>query len=211
MEMLSQMLRQSSPLIDPAHKRPFLNYDFKYLEDEGLWNLQIRGSWSSHNLSQYKLASYHFLKQVLAEGKKEGDEKSKSSFMNQFILRNFKLVPVANMKWIVNDDLHNWQPTSTSIIPSHTGDPKVAKLGLWWLEHCLGNHKTCNESREDSWYPARLLDLTGHEPRLLISEIEKPDGPYATLSHCWGPDRFLRLEAENLESFRNKIPLTSLL
>jgi hypothetical protein len=223
MEMLGQMRRQGSPLIDPAHKRPFLNYSFNYLEDEGLWNLQIRGSWSSHSLSQYKLASYHFLKLVLSEGKKEGDEKSNSSFTNQFILRNFKLVSVTNVNRIVNDDLDNQQPNTTShlnaisdrfntsMVPPDTGDPRLAMIGLWWLENCLGNHKTCNESREDGWYPARLLDLTGHEPRLLISEIEKPDGPYATLSHCWGPDpKFLQLTADNLESFCSKVSFTSL-
>lgn len=219
MEMLGQMRRQGSPLVDPLHKAPFLNYSFNFQEDEGLWTLQIHGSWPPLNPYQRNLSSAHFLKAVLLEGKKEGDEMSNASLMNQYILESFKLVPAADMNGIVNDDLDGRQPNPTShlntvsdcvnnlMMSSDTGDPGLAKLGWWWLKNCLDNHKTCKENREDGWYPVRLLDLTG-EPRLLISEIDKLDGPYAALSHCSGPDQtFLQLTADNLDSFRIGIPL----
>jgi hypothetical protein len=77
-----------------------------------------------------------------------------------------------------------WMLFQTSMVPSDTGDPELAKLGRRWLKNCLDNHKTCDEDWEGGWYPACLLDLTGRELRLLISEIDKLDRPYATLSHC---------------------------
>src|SRR3982751_6932523 len=72
MEMLGQMRRQGSPPVDPLHKPPFLNYSFNFQEDEGLWILEIRGSWPPLNPYQRQLSSAHFLKAELLEGKKEG-------------------------------------------------------------------------------------------------------------------------------------------
>jgi hypothetical protein len=67
-----------------------------------------------------------------------------------------------------------------------TGDQEVTKRALWWLERCCETHATCDRDRDPSYYPLRLLDLSSDLTRLALSNIEKPSGAYATLSHMLG-------------------------
>ncbi|OCK75987.1 HET-domain-containing protein [Lepidopterella palustris CBS 459.81] len=91
-------------------------------------------------------------------------------------------------------------------IPPSTGDPAVSRLALSWFESCLEKHKNCGRGQDTSWTPLRLLDVSGEEPRLILTESEKPNGPYATMSHCWGPNpSFMRLTATNVEGMLNGI------
>ena len=88
-----------------------------------------------------------------------------------------------------------------------TGSAASFDLALHWLEDCLLNHSKCNGSRTTRWYPTRLLDVSGENIRLTKTSAEPPDGPYATLSHCWGNKRFLVLTAENIPQFEAGIPI----
>lgn len=100
---------------------------------------------------------------------------------------------------------------SDRIIPSNTGDPAVGKLALSWLKRCLNAHEKCDRNRDSKWFPPRLLDVTAQNPRLVITKIEPPKGPFATLSHCWGTNpTFLRLTGDRLEDMRVGIPLKDL-
>ena len=56
---------------------------------------------------------------------------------------------------------------------------------------------------ENRWFPTRLLYIgyRDSEIKLIVTEYNRPSGPYVTLSHCWGRARFLHLLEENMDSF----------
>ncbi|KAN0081115.1 hypothetical protein V8E54_004319 [Elaphomyces granulatus] len=96
-------------------------------------------------------------------------------------------------------------------IPQHTGDVDLCQgLIREWLDKCLKTHRICDRHRQAGWYPPRLIDLRNEQPRLILRE-EYPQGPYATLSHCWGPNpTFTTLATTNLEAMRRTILLADL-
>ncbi|KAF1823932.1 uncharacterized protein K489DRAFT_300759, partial [Dissoconium aciculare CBS 342.82] len=79
-----------------------------------------------------------------------------------------------------------------------------------WFEDCVQNHKECEPVSRD-WYPTRLLHLDNDYARLIICDEERPTGPYATLSHCWGKEPFKVLNKSTLAQFRNGIPIATFL
>lgn len=69
-----------------------------------------------------------------------------------------------------------------------------------WMQDCSENHDECQENASPRTYPTRLLELQGSTLRLILSANERPTGPYAALSYCWGPNpTFLRLSASNFQ------------
>lgn len=70
-------------------------------------------------------------------------------------------------------------------------------MALQWLSECRANvdgkHSDC-QTGDTSWYPTRLLDLSGVKEtgRVLLTVTELIDhsslkrSEYITLSHCWG-------------------------
>jgi hypothetical protein len=74
----------------------------------------------------------------------------------------------------------------------HVKEPKEASTASaqsWavatrWLNSCLENHANCRN--ENRWFPTRLLSIGNRnsEIKLIITENDRPDGPYVTLSHC---------------------------
>lgn len=71
-----------------------------------------------------------------------------------------------------------------------------------WMDLCLRDHKgtRCgkNAATQPSSYPSRLLELGPSSFRVLRTAVDRPRGPYATLSYCWGPNpAFLCLTAWN--------------
>nr|POE88142.1 hypothetical protein CFP56_11371 [Quercus suber] len=100
-----------------------------------------------------------------------------------------------------------------SDISESTGDPQVAKVAKRWLEQCLAGHEKCNHgttSRDRSWCPKRLLDISAVDgrPRLILTAHEKPSARYATLSHCWGTNHSIcTLTDLNTAQYQRSIPL----
>lgn len=80
-----------------------------------------------------------------------------------------------------------------------------------WVETCNNTHTSCMKRRKamaassSQFYPTRLLDIRGAAgTRIKIVETAKTpvQGPYASLSHCWGPKpQFERLLPENKEEY----------
>lgn len=72
-----------------------------------------------------------------------------------------------------------------------------------WMGLCLHDHdgNRCRKNAsgaQPSSYPSRLLELGPSSFRVLRTAVDKPRGPYTTLSYCWGPNpAFLRLTAWN--------------
>jgi hypothetical protein len=91
---------------------------------------------------------------------------------------------------------------------SSTASLKVAKR---WLSECNSTHAACRLSAlEEGWFPTRLLRLGVSETdtgnvRLIITANDRPDGPYATLSHCWGNKCYIQLSKSNLNHFLHDI------
>ncbi|KAF2135334.1 uncharacterized protein K452DRAFT_260816, partial [Aplosporella prunicola CBS 121167] len=79
------------------------------------------------------------------------------------------------------------------------------------FHRCLEMHQFCDTGRDQHYYPKRLLDLTGDRPRLILTEMDPPKGPYVTLSHCWGKDpNFLTLNTGNISTLQAGIPQAQL-
>jgi len=102
-------------------------------------------------------------------------------------------------------------PTS---LGSSTNSPGSFDQISRWMKTCLENHPKCKVKRADrDFLPTRLLDVgpfsnnTGDLVPSHIKVVEtasaKIQGPYATLSHCWGPTEkgFARLERANSQKF----------
>jgi hypothetical protein len=78
---------------------------------------------------------------------------------------------------------------------------------------CAARHRLCAIWLDSSFTPTRLLDTDEklhHSVRLVeLSRITHQRG-YATLSHCWGRSRAVKLTSANRESFLRGIPIDSL-
>ncbi|KAH4029378.1 hypothetical protein HBI55_121020 [Parastagonospora nodorum] len=76
-----------------------------------------------------------------------------------------------------------------------------------WIYNCNEHHENCMKASKTTWVPTRLLDLVfGDESsiRLVNAKEEGVQGPYVTLSHCWGPNpKFLTTTRE-----REKLHMT---
>ncbi|KAH8812187.1 heterokaryon incompatibility protein-domain-containing protein [Xylogone sp. PMI_703] len=91
-------------------------------------------------------------------------------------------------------------------IPRNSRDALgLAKL---WYDRCSASHVGCRLGQ--SSIPTRLIKLENDSIRLcLAAEIQ--DYPrYATLSHCWGTIKLLKLTRANWEWFREGLPLSML-
>ncbi|KAF5553601.1 heterokaryon incompatibility protein [Fusarium napiforme] len=67
----------------------------------------------------------------------------------------------------------------------------------------------CKSGVTGLWYPTRLLDL-GHlesisTPRLIETANNPPEGPYQTLSHCWGKKQLICATKENMQVLYNGV------
>jgi len=87
---------------------------------------------------------------------------------------------------------------------------KVTNLVKHWLSNCNELHQECKRhvSSEKLYHPTRLLDVSGEIITLIDSQRDKAVGPYASLSHCWGPDKFFTLTPENQVQLRQGIHVT---
>ncbi|KAI0161716.1 hypothetical protein GGR52DRAFT_560937, partial [Hypoxylon sp. FL1284] len=69
----------------------------------------------------------------------------------------------------------------------------LARLTAEWLKICCTSHR-CEDQRDPSFYPTRLLELFDDTARLIdTKDLTGLASPYATLSYSWGRESFLRL------------------
>lgn len=73
-----------------------------------------------------------------------------------------------------------------------------------WLGKCTNGHVKCSEhvSRKNARLPARLLDLSNDQLRLIVTKETIPDGPYVSLSHCWGSGRYFKLTPGTVDQMK---------
>jgi hypothetical protein len=84
-------------------------------------------------------------------------------------------------------------------------------LAKRWLGDCIQTHLKCNQYRDAKLpKPTRLLRV--HKSRfctMLSREIPK-SATYATVSHCWGSAKFLKLTATTFDQLRAGLPIDHL-
>ncbi|KAI0431637.1 heterokaryon incompatibility protein-domain-containing protein [Xylaria sp. FL1042] len=64
------------------------------------------------------------------------------------------------------------------------------------MDECLKHHADCSKTFLKGWKPSRLLDISKDEIKLVQGERAEAREHYATLSHCWGEDKFSVLTAD---------------
>ena len=104
-------------------------------------------------------------------------------------------------------------PPKTHVLSSNTGSMEVLKIAAHWMDNCVKSHQKCNQDAETNKLPARVLDLGipgSSKVSLHITTGDSPKAPYVTLSHCWGKIPILRLQQENLETFKTSISCEAL-
>ncbi|KAL2109836.1 hypothetical protein VUR80DRAFT_1920 [Thermomyces stellatus] len=93
-----------------------------------------------------------------------------------------------------------------------TKSAETLALARRWITSCTADHQRCNSSTTGKGpYPTRLLDCGtadgGETCRLVETSTTAINGPYMTLSHCWGQADCLKLTTENYCQFLDEIPL----
>ena len=169
-----------------------------------------QGCWICVQLDHFahpKLRSSNFeaLSYQLSQSTR-GEEPAKSVYRLSFRLSgsNFYFVVEAVRPWT---RLHSLAETSK--LQAWTGDQSIAELAKGWLKHCQEQHRSCSQHVAPNWYPSRLLDISQASIRLRHTSKERVSGPYATLSHCWGTERFWVLCTETLPELVRGVPLSS--
>ncbi|KAK7434088.1 hypothetical protein Landi51_13681 [Colletotrichum acutatum] len=81
-----------------------------------------------------------------------------------------------------------------------------------WIKDCKHEHTKCDMIETNSkWYPTRLIDIgppekLGDVCRMVNTGEEAIEGPYLTLSHCWGDTKSLVLTKNNAVQLFEGIP-----
>ena len=102
-----------------------------------------------------------------------------------------------------------------------TGSDQTWARIMSWLQLCHRTHPNCpkpGDSGHDAdalAYPTRMLDLypvkEARGPlKLATSANARPQGPYMTLSHCWGNYPILTLTSDNMAAFHERIDFDKL-
>jgi hypothetical protein len=102
-----------------------------------------------------------------------------------------------------------------NLAPS-TKSAETLSLAKNWIADCTANHQRCNiVIGEKPRYPTRLLNFglvdDSHTCcRLVETSTTVLDGPYMTLSHCWGLADCLKLTTDNYDQLLSGITLSLL-
>ncbi|CAM1505840.1 Fc.00g114770.m01.CDS01 [Cosmosporella sp. VM-42] len=89
--------------------------------------------------------------------------------------------------------------------------PQATQTAQKWMNDCLAGHEKCQKNTEPVSYPTRLIELGESTLRVVLTEEEKPSGPYASLSYVWGANpSFLCLTDANLPRLQAGIPYSDL-
>lgn len=91
-----------------------------------------------------------------------------------------------------------------------TGCNELVRLADGWLKTCSISHR-CWPPTGPNWYPTRLLKLSKRTVRLIRPKDETEfTSPYATLSYCWGLQKFKVLDSSTMRKFQKGVRIDSL-
>ncbi|RYP46046.1 hypothetical protein DL768_007691 [Monosporascus sp. mg162] len=95
--------------------------------------------------------------------------------------------------------------------PPGLHSPELLELVRTWFSGCSKNHTSCRASLPD-FLPTRLLEIISYDQaRIVITqEVDDAISSYASLSHCWGKSKRLKLETSNIDKLRTTISIGEL-
>ncbi|KAH7312987.1 heterokaryon incompatibility protein-domain-containing protein [Rhexocercosporidium sp. MPI-PUGE-AT-0058] len=94
--------------------------------------------------------------------------------------------------------------------PKESDHPEILELGQRWLSKCKAEHLTCN-NQNPAFRPTRLLEIVSPtRARVVMTNDKISSLPYATLSHCWGKGKTLRLMTSNMNELQSGISIDDL-
>ena len=111
----------------------------------------------------------------------------------------------------------NASPELLGSLGDYVPDPRNDCSASWelqknWIRDCSENHPACRSVSGD-WMPTRVLDVGNTKcsiVRLIETRPQAVNGPYLTLSHCWGQSEVVKLTTANKDSMHNGIPVPGL-
>ena len=93
-------------------------------------------------------------------------------------------------------------------LQTYTGSDDVLNVASEWMVRCVQGHEQCVSNQLPKQYPTRLLDIQEEDLVRLVEPAHRGlEGPYATLSHSWGRERFKVLTSQTMSDFRSGIKL----
>ncbi|KAK5651934.1 hypothetical protein OQA88_11476 [Cercophora sp. LCS_1] len=116
-------------------------------------------------------------------------------------LWGFLLSPVED----VRDNVGDYTPSAKTL-----GNSEFFNLPLSWLADCDANHSSC-QAKISGYYPTRLLEILSNDlARVIITADHSMQGRYASLSHCWGKAKTLKLLQSNIGQLRAGVDIDTL-
>ncbi|KAF4337775.1 het-domain protein [Fusarium beomiforme] len=116
---------------------------------------------------------------------------------------------IANVDIVQTDQCQSFVSSSSSLLEtlgSSTDSDAAWDMMRHWISECQQNHVDSGLRMEEAapWYPTRLLDLgdpnSTSVPRLIETATSIPQGPYLSLSHCWGTKYHICATKDNLKT-----------
>lgn len=92
-------------------------------------------------------------------------------------------------------------------IPTETDSDRCFETINEWIHDCKENHEACGLSCASN-FPTRVLDIQGHDARLVEDLTEK--GNYVALSHCWGERDIFKTIRNTFQLHKECIKLRSM-
>ncbi|KAL3423937.1 hypothetical protein PVAG01_05684 [Phlyctema vagabunda] len=97
----------------------------------------------------------------------------------------------------------------TSVLSDALTNEASLTTAKFWFDDCVNNHGCLCD--KDTILPKRVLDLNNlAKGYTRLIESDGQTGRYATLSHRWGQQKFLRTLKSNIEEHKHEIALISL-
>jgi hypothetical protein len=112
-----------------------------------------------------------------------------------------------------------WFPDHEAAVPppvAHNAEDWTSSMARaeFWLEHCMNYHSECISTKDAQFHPTRLLSIGDSNSQNVFLEIGLDKSTsrtqYATLSHCWGTSKALRLTSATQLRLQAGIPTTEL-
>ncbi|KAI9708359.1 MAG: hypothetical protein M1820_004063 [Bogoriella megaspora] len=100
------------------------------------------------------------------------------------------------------------------IVPVNYEEDTFLSIARQWFQSCKAQHSECHLPSAKHYLPTRLLDIRSVDSKgevyLNLSDESHIAEPYATLSHCWGKARTLKLTSTNIGMLQSGIKVNSL-
>uniref|UniRef100_L2G597 Heterokaryon incompatibility protein n=1 Tax=Colletotrichum fructicola (strain Nara gc5) TaxID=1213859 RepID=L2G597_COLFN len=106
----------------------------------------------------------------------------------------------------LSDRASRKMPDFARAIPDSSMSSDSFETARFWMKNCVENHSACSTPARE--LPTRIIDvgtISGAPASLLITN--GVSGHYAALSHCWGGNIPCKMTKDNLNAYKNALPM----